>query len=154
PGPVPALGASARRSADRASLWSRTRGAQVTMGVFGADYAAAYDTLYEDKDYLAECDLIERVFELYGVGRVRSVLDLGCGTGGHSGPLAERGYEVTGVDRSPHMLERARVRTAAARFELGEIGSLDLATTFDAVLMMFAVLSYQVGNADVQAALT
>lgn len=123
-------------------------------GVFGAEYAAAYDALYEDKDYAAECDLVERVFELYGQGAVRRVLDLGCGTGGHAVPLAQRGYEVVGVDRSPHMLERARARRASVRFELSEIGSLDLAgERFDAVLMMFAVLGYQLANTDVQAAL-
>jgi SAM-dependent methyltransferase len=125
----------------------------VTPGVFGRDYAAAYDDLYQDKDYLAECDLIERMFKLYGQGPVRRVLDLGCGTGGHAVVLASRGYEVVGVDRSPEMLERARARGSSARFELGEIGNVEVGEAFDAVLMMFAVLGYQVGNADVQAAL-
>ncbi len=125
----------------------------MTQGVFGRDYAAAYDDLYQDKDYLAECELIERVFKLYGQGPVRRVLDLGCGTGGHAVVLAGRGYDVVGVDRSAEMLERARARASRARFELGDIGTVDLGETFDAVLMMFAVLGYQVGNADVQAAL-
>jgi SAM-dependent methyltransferase len=125
----------------------------MTQGVFGRDYAAAYDDLYRDKDYLAECDLIERVFQTYGQIAVRRVLDLGCGTGGHAVPLARRGYEVVGVDRSPDMLERARAQDSPARFELGDISNLNLGETFDAALMMFAVLGYQVGNSDVQAAL-
>jgi SAM-dependent methyltransferase len=126
----------------------------MTQGVFGRDYAAAYDDLYQDKNYLAECDLIEHIFQLYGQGTIRRVLDLGCGTGGHAVLLADRGYEVVGIDRSPDMLERARARGSSARFELGEIGNVDLDETFDAALMMFAVLGYQVGNADVQAALS
>jgi SAM-dependent methyltransferase len=126
----------------------------VTQAVFGRDYAAAYDDLYQDKEYQAECDLIEHVFELYGQGSVRRVLDLGCGTGGHSVPLAQRGYHVVGVDRSPEMLRRARERGSGARFELGEIAGLDLGESFDAVLMMFAVLGYQIGNADLHAALS
>jgi len=125
----------------------------MTQGVFGRDYAAAYDDLYQDKDYLAETDLIENVFKLYGQSAVRRVLDLGCGTGGHAVVLAARGYQVVGIDRSAEMLERARARGSSARFELGEIGNVDLGETFDAVLMMFAVLGYQVGNTDVQAAL-
>ncbi len=125
----------------------------MTQGVFGRDYAAAYDDLYQDKDYRAESDLIENVFNLYGQSSVRRVLDLGCGTGGHAVVLAERGYDVVGIDRSPEMLERARARGSTARFELGEIGNFELGETFDAVLMMFAVLGYQVGNADVRAAL-
>jgi len=125
----------------------------VSIGVFGAEYAAAYDLLYQDKDYIAECDLIELVFSLYGMGPARRVLDLGCGTGGHAALLADRGYQVVGVDRSPEMLRRARERSTAARFEVGEIASVELGETFDAVLMMFAVLGYHVGNADVAAAL-
>jgi SAM-dependent methyltransferase len=125
----------------------------VTQGVFGRDYAAAYDELYQDKDYLAECDLIENVFTLYGQSAIRRVLDLGCGTGGHAVLLAERGHDVVGVDRSAEMLERARARSSTVRFELGEIGNIDLGETFDAALMMFAVLGYQVGNSDLQAAL-
>src|SRR5215208_7052123 len=117
----------------------------MTQGVFGRDYAAAYDDLYHDKDYLAEVDLIEQLFKLHGTGPVRRVLDLGCGTGGHAVHLAHRDYEVVGVDRSAEMLERARARAAHARFELGEIGSLDLGETFDALLMMFAVIGYQTG---------
>lgn len=120
---------------------------------FGAEYAAAYDELYHDKDYSAEVELIERVFGTYAQGVVRRVLDLGCGTGGHATPLAERGYQVTGVDRSPDMIRQAVERGSAAQFHVGEIAGLDLGETFDAVLMMFAVLGYQVGNADVQMAL-
>jgi SAM-dependent methyltransferase len=122
---------------------------------FGPEYAAAYDLLYQDKDYAAECDLIEQVFALYAHRPVRRVLDLGCGTGGHAAPLAERGYEVVGVDHSEDMLRHARVRGSSARFERSEIASADLgAGSFDAVLMMFAVLGYQLGNHDLLAALT
>lgn len=125
----------------------------MTQAVFGRDYAGAYDDLYQDKEYRAECDLLERIFTQYGRAPVRRVLDLGCGTGGHAVVLAGRGYDVLGVDRSAEMLELARARSSAARFQLGEIGQVDAGETFDAALMMFAVLGYQVGNGDVQAAL-
>jgi SAM-dependent methyltransferase len=125
----------------------------VSQAVFGRDYAAAYDALYQDKDYTAECDLVERLFELYGDGPVRRVLDLGCGTGGHAIILAQRGFQVVGVDRAPDMLEHARARSSLARFEPGDIGTIDLGETFDAALMMFAVLGYQVTNSEAEAAL-
>jgi SAM-dependent methyltransferase len=41
------------------------------------------------------------------------VLDLGCGTGRLLFPLAEAGFEVTGIDNSPQMLEIARTRLAS-----------------------------------------
>jgi SAM-dependent methyltransferase len=121
--------------------------------VFGANYAAAYDALYHDKDYAAECDLVESVFARDAGRCVKRVLDLGCGTGGHAILLASRGYEVVGVDRSADMLERARQRGGSARFQEGDIACLDLGETFDAALIMFAVLGYLTGNSEIQAAL-
>ncbi|MEM3484223.1 MAG: class I SAM-dependent methyltransferase [Candidatus Methanomethyliaceae archaeon] len=127
--------------------------------VFGPVYADAYDLLYYDKDYAAECDLIKRIFHDFGQGAIRCVLDLGCGTGNHAIPLAQRGYEVVGVDRSESMLAHARRKAANLQgnnkviFHRGDIRNVDLKREFDAVLMMFAVLGYQHENADVLSAL-
>ena len=43
------------------------------------------------------------------------ILELGVGTGRVAVPLAEAGYEVTGVDIDPAMLARARDRASQAR---------------------------------------
>jgi SAM-dependent methyltransferase len=128
-------------------------------GLFGSGYAAGYDALYADKDYKAECDLIERLFQECAVSPVRKVLDLGCGTGGHALRLTERGYEVLGCDRSPDMLAQLQQKASALpggtllRFVESDLRSLALAERFDAALMMFAVLGYQIENADIRAAL-
>jgi ubiquinone/menaquinone biosynthesis C-methylase UbiE len=45
------------------------------------------------------------------------VLDLGCGTGRHSLPLAAAGANVTAVDFSAEMLARARAKPGAERVE-------------------------------------
>jgi SAM-dependent methyltransferase len=127
--------------------------------VFENHYADSYDLLYGDKDYQRECDLIEAVFHRHGHG-VKSVLDLGCGTGNHAIPLAIRGYDVTGVDMSESMLTRARAKASKAgassgriEFALGDVRSWTAAKKFDAALMMFAVLGYQSTNEDVLVAL-
>ena len=78
---------------------------------FGIQYASFYDALYSEKDYEAECDLIEEIVHRYGDGGVNTILDLGCGTGGHTIPLSQRGYMVTGVDRSEPMLAQARLKS-------------------------------------------
>ncbi|MCZ9345832.1 class I SAM-dependent methyltransferase, partial [Streptomyces sp. TRM76130] len=44
--------------------------------------------------------------------RTADVLDLGCGTGSLALLAAGQGHRVTGVDLSPAMLERARVKLA------------------------------------------
>jgi SAM-dependent methyltransferase len=126
---------------------------------FSAGYADAYDRMYHDKDYTLECTFIEGVFKTYAAGSIQTILDLGCGTGNHACLLTERGYEVTGVDRSDSMLERATTKAAGPSgqhkptFRKGDILTLDLHRHFDAVLMMFAVLGYQLKNVDVLAAL-
>ena len=122
------------------------------MTVFGAAYAGAYDGLYRDKDYAAECDLVERIFKDYADQPIRRVLDLGCGTGRHAAELARRGYEVVGVDRSAEMLRLTQAGTCA-RFVQSDITTLQLGEKFDAVLIMFAVLGYLTDNASVEAAL-
>lgn len=78
---------------------------------FSTDYAAVYDALYADKNYSSECDLLERVFREHAARPVRGILDLGCGTGGHALMLAQRGYEVVGVDGSTAMIARAAAKS-------------------------------------------
>lgn len=124
--------------------------------IFGPGYASVYDALYRDKDYEGECDLLTRVFADYGDGPVGSVLDLGCGTGGHAIPLARRGLTVTGVDAAPAMLEIAQGKVAARTgsgapidFVAGDIRTLRLDRVFNAAIMMFAVLGYQREDGDV-----
>ncbi|MEP6619508.1 MAG: methyltransferase domain-containing protein [bacterium] len=128
---------------------------------FGAAYAGQYDILYQDKDYDAEVAMLERVFERHEL-KGNAVLDLGCGTGQHAIRLARRGYDVTGVDRAPEMLAIARVKAEQSLDEVapqpsfveGDVTSVRLGgSPYDAVLMMFAVLGYQVTNEAVRASL-
>ena len=124
--------------------------------------AGDYDALYREKDYGAECDLIERASAPFrGHGATR-LLDVGCGTGGHSIELARRGYGVTGVDLSNAMLGLARDKAVqkvnAAQvptFVQGDARSFRVeGERFDVAVMMFAVLCYMNSNDDVIRALT
>lgn len=115
-------------------------------------YSNYYDILYEEKNYGAECDFIETIFSKFYLAPVKHILDLGCGTGGHAIPLAQRGYHVTGIDRSEAMLknaeEKAQRLKLAVDFHQGDVRYVSLGTEFDAVIAMFAVVSYQTSNAD------
>jgi SAM-dependent methyltransferase len=119
--------------------------------VFKKEYTKAYDYLYQDKDYAKECDYLETLFKKYGKN-IKTVLDLGCGTGGHALILAKRGYKVVGVDRSEDMLNAARRKAKKAGLKIdflwSSIQDIELTTTFDAVISMFAVISYQNDNED------
>jgi SAM-dependent methyltransferase len=123
--------------------------------LFSSGYAAAYDALYLTKDYAGECDLIENIFRSHAKEPIRSVLDLGCGTGNHALELASRGYEVAAVDVSPHMLAVAEKKVHASllggkvSFHQADIRDFNLDRQFDAIVVMFAVLGYQLENDDV-----
>jgi SAM-dependent methyltransferase len=116
------------------------------------EYARFYDLLYADKDYEAECHYLRRIFASNGVGDAGSVLDLGCGTGGHVLPLQRAGFAVTGVDRSQDMISLARNKAENLGSEptllVADVRELDLGRTFDAVISMFAVVGYQLRNQD------
>ena len=68
--------------------------------------AGAYDELTEDVRYERWADYLEKLFRSAQCP-VHTVLDLACGTGSLTCLLAERGYEMIGVDRSPEMLAEA-----------------------------------------------
>jgi len=73
------------------------------MNQFGNLYSQYYDLLYQDKDYIAEVDYIENLIKSHS-REVKTILDLGCGTGKHDELLCDKGYTVHGVDISKEML--------------------------------------------------
>lgn len=73
--------------------------------------APVYDEINKDIDYSLWADFIEKIIKKeYKCGKPELVLDLGCGTGSMTVELAERGFDMTGVDISVEMLDRARER--------------------------------------------
>ena len=65
--------------------------------------AGCYDEMTQDVRYPAWADFLEKLFSREK-RPVKTVLDLACGTGTMSFLLAQRGYEMIGVDFSPEML--------------------------------------------------
>lgn len=110
------------------------------------DYAAVYDRLYANKPYAEECAIVDAIAARYEAQHPRSLLDLGCGTGGHALVWARQGLSVCGADIAPRML--ALARNKARREELNveyiesEISKLETGRTWGRVVAMFAVVSY------------
>lgn len=128
------------------------------MEVF-SNYAHYYDLLYQDKNYLGEAQFIEKILQTYAPNACE-LLELGCGTGAHAVLLAKQGYQIHGVDLSAEMLRRADSRLSqlspdlksSLKFTQGDIRQIRLNQTFDAVLSLFHVISYQTTNEDLLAA--
>ena len=76
--------------------------------------APYYDEWNAEIDYDAWADSIGEIFKREFSGTVDSVLDLGCGTGSMTIALAERGFDMIGLDRSSEMLSVARERAVDA----------------------------------------
>lgn len=75
--------------------------------------APLYDRINGELDYSAWADFIEKIIKQNMAYKPELVLDLGCGTGKMTIELAKRGYDMTGVDYSPEMLDEARNRAAS-----------------------------------------
>lgn len=126
------------------------------MSVFGA-YARYYDLLYAGKDYSAEAAYVDGLIQRLRPSST-TLLELGCGTALHAALLAAKSYEIAGVDRSDFMLASAEARRRAlepeiaARIQLleGDIRSFRVERSFDVVVSLFHVMSYQTGNRDLR----
>ena len=69
-------------------------------------FAQVYDLFMDNVPYEQWCAYITEVLREHGI-KEGPLLDLGCGTGEMTRLLAKKGYDLTGVDYSPEMLQEA-----------------------------------------------
>ncbi|TJY43484.1 class I SAM-dependent methyltransferase [Cohnella pontilimi] len=124
------------------------------------EFASVYDRLMEDMPYSDWMYFARECFDKYGIPE--SVVDLGCGTGNISIPLAKSGFQVFGIDLSAEMLAVARSKwddPAPGRGVRGERGSIrwlqqdmrdwDLPHPVDAVISFCDCLNYLTVKEDI-----
>ena len=78
-------------------------------------FAQFYDRLTENVDYEVRSNYISDFFCEYGNGG-RRVLDLACGTGSIAQNLADKGYDIIGIDLSEEMLTLAKEKCPESIF--------------------------------------
>lgn len=69
-------------------------------------FAQVYDLFMDNIPYKEWCEYVTGLLQEYGI-KDGLVLDLGCGTGSLTELLAEKGYDMIGVDNSEDMLQTA-----------------------------------------------
>ena len=119
-------------------------------------YAAYYNLLYKDKDYATEVGYLDLLIKEHNGKDKSSILELGCGTGGHAFHFAKRHWQVQGIDLSEKMIFSANERknkmskdiSSRLAFEPGDARTYRFNASFDVVLSLFHVMSYQVTNED------
>lgn len=108
-----------------------------TASTFGTLNAADYDILNDP----GTTDLTVNLFtELFSGGK--SVLELAIGSGRIALPLAQRGFEMTGVEGSQDMIDLLRAKDGGAEMPVTctDMAEFDLGQTFDHAFLVFNTL--------------
>lgn len=110
---------------------------------FGEDYFEIYKQVITPEGTASQVEGIVSLLHLEAGARV---LDLACGHGRHSIPLAKRGYRVTGYDLSEVFLSRALADAEREgvniRWVQGDMRELSFNGEFDAVINVFTSFGY------------
>lgn len=108
------------------------------------DFAEVYDRL-QDADYEKFVDYYEGIFQRYGK-EPKLVLDLACGTGNITIPMAKRGYDMIGIDLSCEMLNIAREKAfeeeQSILFLNQDMTEFELYGTVDAIVCALDGINY------------
>jgi len=99
------------------------------------------DLLHADHDYADDARRIEWIVEAATPIPIRTMLDVGCGTGNHLAAL-RRTFEVEGLDISRRALVVARERVPGIPLHQADMRCCDLGRRFDAVLCLGSAIGY------------
>lgn len=125
-------------------------------------FATVYDQLMEDMPYADWLGFARASWSRYGMPA--TVVDLGCGTGSLSIPLARSGFHVYGIDLSSDMLSVARSkwdetpqlvarpRAGSLRWLQQDMREWELQEPVDAVISFCDCLNYLTEEDDIEAA--
>jgi SAM-dependent methyltransferase len=105
---------------------------------FGPEGAHLYD--YISRGSVQEIDEILQAID----GRQGPLLELCCGNGRTTLPMLEKGYEIVGLDLSPHMLDQLRQHLEEPKWQPlagnltlveGDMSSFDLGRQFNLIVL-------------------
>jgi SAM-dependent methyltransferase len=113
------------------------------------NYSRYYDFFYQDKDYEKESSYVANLLKKYEISNGH-ILEFGSGTGKHAYLLCEKGYNVHGIELRTEMIARAKTHINFT-CQQGDITKIILDRSFDAVISLFHVISYQTKNSQIKA---
>lgn len=108
--------------------------------------ADIYDAVMEDVNYELWADFIDALI-LEHHPDPETILELACGTGSISLYLDElECYDITGTDKSPQMIEKARKKNQSMRcnvdFQVMDFLDIQMEQTFDVAFCVFDSINY------------
>ena len=114
----------------------------------------AISELYDEingSSYKPYAEFLDSAFQRADI-KVNEVLDLGCGTGGICALLADKGYDMIGLDASPEMLNIAMEKNFGKNTLLlcQDMREFELYGTVQAVYSSFDCLNYLTEKGDLE----
>ncbi|GCE46479.1 methyltransferase family protein [Thermosporothrix hazakensis] len=110
---------------------------------FGEDYLRIYAPFLPPERSQMEAEQIIKLLQLPPGSKV---LDLCCGYGRHTLPLARQGYRMTGLDLNDYFLQQARAaareQDLQVRWLHGSMRHIPFHDEFDAVINIFTSFGY------------
>jgi len=104
-----------------------------------------YPYMFTAERFDSAASEVDQLLALVGL-ESGSVLDLACGPGRHAIELSKRGFRVTGVDRSPFLLSKAKERAREAEVDVEwveeDMRSFERQGAFDLAINMFTAFGY------------
>lgn len=96
-----------------------------------------------------EVEFLKKIFKRYP--HIKSVLDIGCGTGLHTKALHDLGYSITGLDLNPSITNYARKKYPDLNFILGDMQKLPQLKLpqYDAIICLCTTFSYNTSHSQV-----
>ena len=113
--------------------------------------ASWWPVLSDPADYAEEARLYREALDEAAAAPIETLLELGSGGGNNASHLKEA-YRLTLVDRSEGMLAVSRELNPQCSHQVGDMRTLRLGESFDAVLIHDAIM-YLTSEADLQLAL-
>tara|TARA_Y100000768_G_scaffold383586_1_gene366029 strand:- start:6125 stop:6862 length:738 start_codon:yes stop_codon:yes gene_type:complete len=111
-------------------------------------YSDYYDFFYEDKDYQKESAYILNLLNKNHIFE-GNILEFGSGTGKHGYLLAEKGFKIHGIELSSEMVAKHK-KHPNFTCQQGDITKVKLEKTYDAIISLFHVMSYQTTNSQIK----
>ncbi|MCF6093052.1 class I SAM-dependent methyltransferase [Microaerobacter geothermalis] len=111
---------------------------------FHKSFQNDYLLIYKHRDEESAQREVDQVISLLQLSKGEKILDLCCGNGRHSYHLAQKGFEVTGVDLSKVLLKQAKQKSEGlpSSFYQYDMRNVPFRNQFDAVVNLFTSFGY------------
>ena len=97
-----------------------------------------------EEDAKREIPFLIKLLNKYG--KVKTILDVGCGMGRHTYLLSQIGYSCEGVELHPKMIAYAKEHYPGTIYKVNTMQDIHYKNQFDAILCIFSIIVFNKSN--------